>query len=76
MATWSYPLHNPFQYMYPLVYSDLNDYAPDLRTYSTYIPTYTNEYVQDYATTGYSAIPEVQPTLNVLAEVPYAVSNE
>ncbi|XP_030747893.1 uncharacterized protein LOC115876306 isoform X1 [Sitophilus oryzae] len=71
-----HPLYHSFEglyqpFAYPYSYG-LN-YAPQLTSYSSYLPTYTNEYIQDYASGGHSA---VEPTLNLLTELPYAMSDE
>ncbi|XP_076269338.1 uncharacterized protein LOC143201968 [Rhynchophorus ferrugineus] len=73
-----YPLYHPFGDIGPLTYpySYGLTYAPQMTAYSSYLPTYVNDYVQDFAASGYSGFPEGQSTLNVLAELPYSVSNQ
>ncbi|XP_050309434.1 uncharacterized protein LOC126745574 [Anthonomus grandis grandis] len=83
----SHPIHNPYGYYYPVAYTgsvsyaDSNygygSYAPQIRTYSPNAPSYNSELVYDYARDlGYSVFSEEQPTLNVMAELPYSVSNQ
>ncbi|RZB40302.1 hypothetical protein BDFB_003115 [Asbolus verrucosus] len=62
----------------PLIYNSpyykLGNYASQIPTYSPLVPTYS-DIVQDSALTAYLSTPEILPTLNVLAEVPYAITN-
>lgn len=40
------------------------------------MPTFTNELIQDNVAAAYLAAPNILPNFNVLAEVPYSVSNK
>lgn len=40
------------------------------------MPTYSNELVEDHVAAAYVAAPDVLPTLNVLAEIPYSIGNK
>ncbi|KAJ8943371.1 hypothetical protein NQ318_002604, partial [Aromia moschata] len=69
---------NPYEFFrYNLPnYNYLSSYAHQIPNYSQFVPTYINNLVQDRVTASYLATPDVLPTLNVLAEVPYSVSNK
>ncbi|KAJ8936159.1 hypothetical protein NQ314_012474, partial [Rhamnusium bicolor] len=78
----SYPLYNPynpyeayFGYSLPY-YNPIRNYAQQVPTYSHFIPTYSSDLIQDRVTTSYLAAPDLLPNLNILAEIPYSVSNK
>lgn len=64
-----------FGYNYPYQ-SPVHTYAQNLPTYTSLVPTYTNELIQDRVAAAYLSVPDVLPTFNVLAEVPYSISNK
>lgn len=63
--SYGYHFQQPFQ-----------TYAQNIPTYSSVVPTYSNELVEDQVATAYLAAPDVLPTLNVLAEMPYSIGNK
>lgn len=62
---FNYPYQNP-----------VHTYAQNLPTYTPFVPTFTNELIEDKVAAHYLSVPEVLPTLNVLAELPYSISNK
>ncbi|XP_068902894.1 uncharacterized protein [Tenebrio molitor] len=77
-SVWSHPhLYNPyykfFRYNSPY-YNSLSSYASQLPHYSQFVPTFS-DIDQDPALSAYLSTPDILPTLNVLAEVPYAITS-
>lgn len=64
-------LYNPYKF---LRYNNPYTYASHLPFYSQTVPTY-QEVLQDTSLTAYLQTPDLLPTLNVLAEIPYAITN-
>lgn len=68
------PYYNIFRYNAPY-YNTIRNYANQLPHYTPYVPTYTNNLIEDNVAAAYLATPDYLPTLNVLAEIPYSISN-
>lgn len=65
----------PYGYNYAYQ-QPLQAYAQGISAYSSLVPTYSNELVEDRVAAAYLATPNVLPTLNVLAEVPYSIGKK
>lgn len=87
MTVWAYPLHNPYEFLYPLAYPSSTLYVdPSYNTIN--LPLRTLPFIPNlprepyYHQTGFRESPfpklttSTQSTLNVLAELPYAISKE
>ncbi|XP_066258683.1 uncharacterized protein [Euwallacea similis] len=82
---WAYPLQNPFQFVYPLAYPSSTAYldynyhgqpliAPPIQLD---ISRHNNDqYLQNNVLTGFPQASLPQPTLNIMAELPYTISKQ
>lgn len=87
MTVWAYPLQNPYEFLYPLAYPSSTLYVdPAYNTVNfpprilPFIPNLSGEPYYHQAGFRESVFPKLststQSTLNVLAELPYAISKE
>ncbi|XP_018573969.1 uncharacterized protein LOC108913001 [Anoplophora glabripennis] len=74
----SYPhLYNPYNPGYnPHYQNPIPNYAQYNSPYNQYLQSYTNDLIQDRVAAAYLATPDILPNLNLLAEVPYSISNK
>ncbi|KAJ3656664.1 hypothetical protein Zmor_015720 [Zophobas morio] len=56
-------------------YNSVSNYASQLPHYSPLVPTFS-DIAEDSALSAYLSTPDILPNLNVLAEVPYSITNK
>lgn len=72
----SYSIYNPYNSGYTPYQNPLTSYSQHHGPYNQYLPSYNNDLVQDRVAAAYLATPDVLPNLNLLAEVPFSISNK